>query len=93
MKFSLIMRWENSWAKGIDLGWLSFNLKVAAFNQSNNLRPRHNPKQTLSLDECSFAKITQASNLLGWILSKQSLISSLIAILTPLTTNLFGKEC
>ena len=87
------MRWKNSWAKGIDLGWSSFNLNVVSFNQSINLRPRHNPKQTLSLDECSFTKITQASNLFGWMLSKQSLISSLLAILTPLTSNLFGKEC
>ena len=78
---------------GIDLGWSSFNLKVATFNQYIYLRPRHNPKQTLSLDECSFTKITQASNLFGWMLSKQSLISSLLVILTPLTTNLFGKEC
>ena len=87
------MEWKNSWAKGIDLGWSSFNLKVISFNQSINLRSRHNPKQTLSLDECSFTKITQASNLFGWILSKQSLKSSLLAILTPWTTNLFGKEC
>ena len=77
----------------IDINWSRFNLKVATFNQSINLRPRHKPKQTLSLDGCSFTKITQASNLFGWILSKQSLKSSLLAILTPLTTNLFGKEC
>ena len=77
----------------IDIKWSRFNLKVATFNQSINLRLRHNPKQTLSLDGCSFTKITQASNLFGWILSKQSLKSSLLAILTPLTTNLFGKEC
>lgn len=83
----------NSWAKGFDLGWSSFNLKVVLFNQSNNLRPKPNPKQTLSLDECSFTKITQASNLFGWILSKQSLSSSLLAILTPLISNLLGKEC
>ena len=59
------MRWKNSWAKGIDLGGSSINLRVAANNQSINLRPRHNSKQALSLDECSFTKITQASNLLG----------------------------
>ena len=62
-------------------------------NQTINLKPRHNSKQALCLDECSFANISQTSNVFGWIIWKQSLLASLLAILTPLTTNVFGKVC
>ena len=58
-----------------------------------NLKFRHNLKQTLCLDECSFTNIFQTSNVFGWIIWKQSLLTSLLAILTPLTTNVFGKVC
>ena len=53
--------------------------------------PRHNTKQALCLDECSFAKITQTSNVFGWILLKQSLGMNLLAILASLTTSVLGK--
>ena len=62
-------------------------------NQTINLKPRHNYKQTLCLDECSFANISQTSNVFGWIIRKQSLQTSLLAILTPLTTSVPGKGC
>ena len=62
-------------------------------NQTIDLKPRHNSKQALCLDECSFANISQTSNVFGWIMWKQSLQTSVLAILEPLTTNVFGKVC